>query len=273
MRTTGRLLPGLLVLVASCTYKEIPLPAPVVVDCSKSTLVVNQAAKTDASSCDKVDGSFTIGVTGGASPFVFSLDGGDFQPTATFAGLGPGYYSVVTRDANQCEKTISVEIAASGSNLTASAVATGDSECLTGNGSITITASGGTAPYTFQLDTDPATNTTGIFTGLKSGNHRITLRDTVNCLKTINVVVPRLATGTSYLNDIQPILAVNCALSGCHDGSTGSSTNWTVLSNVQAEAQTIKLRTGNRSMPLTGSLTQAQIDLIACWVDDGALDN
>jgi uncharacterized membrane protein len=40
-------------------------------------------------------------------------------------------------------------------------------------------------------------------------------------------------------------------------------------------AASVKLRTANKSMPPSGSsqLTQSQIDLIGCWVDDGALNN
>jgi len=35
----------------------------------------------------------------------------------------------------------------------------------------------------------------------------------------------------------------------------------------------MKARTQSRNMPKEGTLTQAEIDAIGCWVDDGALNN
>ena len=46
-----------------------------------------------------------------------------------------------------------------------------------------------------------------------------------------------------------------------------------IFANVQGNAGQIKTLTGNRTMPAEGSLTQAEIDMIACWVDDGAVAN
>lgn len=81
---------------------------------------------------------------------------------------------------------------------------------------------------------------------------------------------------TTYSMVIEPILAENCALPSCHDGSNPSLPDWTVVENVQQQAEEIQQRTGNRTMPPSGSnklLTSVQIANIACWVDNGALDN
>ena len=80
----------------------------------------------------------------------------------------------------------------------------------------------------------------------------------------------------SFQNEIKPILETNCIKSGCHNGDNVAVKNWSVFANVQAKAQEIKIRTGNKSMPRdiapTG-LPQEQIDLIACWVNQGAKNN
>lgn len=78
----------------------------------------------------------------------------------------------------------------------------------------------------------------------------------------------------SFQNDIKPIIETNCLInnSSCH-GMNPSLPNWAVFSEVQSRAATIKAKTQDRSMPKIGSLTQIQIDLIACWVDNGAKDN
>ncbi len=60
--------------------------------------------------------------------------------------------------------------------------------------------------------------------------------------------------------------------SDCH-GMNSSIPNWEIFSEVQSNAALIKTKTRDRSMPKIGSLTQSQIDLITCWVDQGAKNN
>jgi hypothetical protein len=62
-----------------------------------------------------------------------------------------------------------------------------------------------------------------------------------------------------------------CALSGCHDGRRRPDLR--LYERAKFYAKAIKSKTQDRSMPFEGSLTQEQIDVIACWVDDGALEN
>ena len=76
----------------------------------------------------------------------------------------------------------------------------------------------------------------------------------------------------SYSDDIVPLLEANCIKSGCHDGLSGPP-NWGVYSNVKEKAAKIKEFTQDGTMPADGTLTQQEIDLIACWVDNGALNN
>jgi SprB repeat len=259
---------GIFVL-AGCTYNDIPKSF---FDCSSSSLSVALVSKVDPTTCNAIDGSITVSAKGGVSPYAFSVNGSAFQTNATLPNLGPGSYAVIVQDANQCQSSIQVDLTAPNSTLEGIVATTADNQCLSDNGTISVTASGGTPPYSFQFETE-VPGSVSSFINLKSGSYTITLRDSLGCPKIINVLVPRGDTGTSYKTDIQPIIATNCAIPGCHNGDNGSSRNWTVFNNVQANAQNIKTRTGNRSMPLVGSLTQDQINLIACWVDDGAKNN
>lgn len=78
----------------------------------------------------------------------------------------------------------------------------------------------------------------------------------------------------SLANEIMPLLLAQCTFSGCHNGDNGSSRDWTQKENILEKASGIKTRTQNGSMPRSpGSLSQNEIDLIACWVDNGAKDN
>ena len=75
----------------------------------------------------------------------------------------------------------------------------------------------------------------------------------------------------TYSMNIAQIIETNCAISGCHAGTI--SPDFREFSTIQARAGRIRVRTQNRTMPKNGSLTQEEIDLIACWVDAGAPDN
>ncbi len=58
----------------------------------------------NSATCSDNSGSATISVTGGATPYSFSLNGTATTPTTgtTFAGLGAGTYTVVVTDNNGC---------------------------------------------------------------------------------------------------------------------------------------------------------------------------
>jgi len=80
--------------------------------------------------------------------------------------------------------------------------------------------------------------------------------------------------GTSFSQSVLPIIQANCAVSGCHAGQQQP----TLQSHTQisSNASKIKLRTSNGTMPPPqsgNSLTQEEIDAIACWVDAGAPNN
>lgn len=75
----------------------------------------------------------------------------------------------------------------------------------------------------------------------------------------------------SWQNDILPIMITSCATEKCHDGITRR--DWTNYDEVKRFSVSIKNRTQDKSMPFDGPLPQEQIDLIACWVNNGALNN
>lgn len=77
-------------------------------------------------------------------------------------------------------------------------------------------------------------------------------------------------TDVSYTNDIDPLLTQKCA--PCHIGG-GQFPDLTTYVSVSQNAELIKTVTQNGTMPQNGFLTQDQIDLIACWVGNGALNN
>ena len=73
----------------------------------------------------------------------------------------------------------------------------------------------------------------------------------------------------TFTATILPIISTSCAITGCHVPGTGRQ-NFMDNNTIKNNAEEIKERTQIRDMPRRGSLTQKQIDQIACWVDNGA---
>ncbi|MCW5912807.1 MAG: SprB repeat-containing protein [Cyclobacteriaceae bacterium] len=269
-RLAGVVLLVSLLAYAGCSSNDEPEP----VDCSTTDLAIALTSKSDPADCSTNNGTIVVSATGGAAPYQFSINAGTFGSSGTFNNLGPGSFSVAVKDANNCEKTLSaIVLLAPASPVAGASVIAAHTDCLTPNGSITINVTGGTPPYEYKIGTG-AFASTNVFSNLKAGNYTITVQDDANCSITINEAVASNTT-ISYTTDIAPIIQVNCIKSGCHNGDNGADKNWSVFSNVKEKALAIKARTGDRSMPQDSpnALTQAQIDMIACWVDSGAQNN
>ncbi len=79
----------------------------------------------------------------------------------------------------------------------------------------------------------------------------------------------------AFSANIAPILETKCALgSDCHgDGSVNGVGPLLTYTHAKNAASRMKAAVMSGAMPKTGSLTQAQINSIRCWVDNGALNN
>ncbi|MBS1553371.1 MAG: SprB repeat-containing protein [Bacteroidetes bacterium] len=232
-------------------------------------------SKQDASGCKAIDGSLVVAGSFGKPPYDYSVNGGVFQTNPQFGSLGAGTYSVEVKDANGCKKSIDVVIDAANSTLNATRVVVNNSQCAAPNGSITVTGTGGKPPY-FYLFGIGGFTPNNVLSNIKEGTYNVVVKDSEDCLKSFGVVVGRENMGIKYSTQIKPIFDLSCNVPNCHGAGTGPR-DWTVFANVSSQKDRIKLRTGNRTMPIIGNgisaLTQTQIDLIACWVDDGALNN
>jgi hypothetical protein len=89
-------------------------------------------------------------------------------------------------------------------------------------------------------------------------------------------------TTVSFAQQIKPIITSNCAIQGvndgCHNGDNGADLDWRVLGNFQQHSTEVKRRimlpkSNGDHMPREGVITAEQIQLIVCWVEQGAQDN
>ena len=242
------------------------------IDCSASSLQAAAGNIVDAS-CGLDNGNFELTISGGVAPFEFSVAGSGFQAigtgTSTVDGVASGNQAVTIRDGQGCTAMVNVNIAdVNNLALDTQLEAAG---CETSNGTITVNANGGKEPYSYSLD-GGAAQAENVFDGLAVGDYTALVTDDDGCETSVTVSV---LSGVSYNDQITPIIDTNCAKSNCHDGSNAAIPDWTDLATVQANAANIVTRTANGSMPPAGNdpLQPEQIQAIACWVDDGALDN
>ena len=261
-----------LLIYAGCSSDGEPEPF----DCAVSDLVL-QVLPTDIdnpASCNDT-GTITATATGGKAPLTYSLNNSTtFQSSPVFSGLGPGSYSITVKDGNNCTKSVSgITLAAPDSPDVDAPVTQPDTECDSDNGSITVTASGGSGNFTYAIG-GGSFQASNVFENLRAGNYVVSVKDELDCIVTVNATVPS-GTGVDYDNDILPIFRSKCEFSGCHP----TNGNWFDYSVASANAQKIKTRTGSKEMPLGGAsapggaLSDEQIALIACWVDHGAPKN
>jgi hypothetical protein len=260
---------SILFFAFSCTNRDVPR----VVDCNTSDLAILMSTKTAPSGCNATDGEIVVTSTGGKQPYSYSINGAAFQASGNFTALGSGDFSITVKDADLCQRTVSVNLPALNSTLTGTLKATANSGCSVANGSIAVTASLGVGPYQYQLNTNGFVSS-ATFSGLAAGTYNISIKDSKGCIKALAGAVETAPTSISYANEISTILTASCALPSCHAAGSPRG-DWTTYDNVKARSATIKARTANKSMPPAGStaLTQAQIDLIGCWVTGGAPNN
>ncbi|MEO7977342.1 T9SS type A sorting domain-containing protein [Flavobacterium sp.] len=129
----------------------------------------------------------TIGVTGGRSPYQYSLDGVNFQTNNFFENLDPGTYAIYIKDNYGCIVT-SEKIVTPLPSLAVTYLKI-DNTCFgTSNGKIEVKTTGGKSPYTYSMN-GSSYKTSNIFTNLASGTYNITVKDALGCFVTYPVFI------------------------------------------------------------------------------------
>ncbi len=160
-------------------------------------------------------GSVTVAANGGTAPYQYNINGGAFQPSGLFINLTAGVYSIVARDASNCETIIPVTITTPANSLSVSITSLTDVACAgQANGSATVTAIGGTLPYSYSWNTTPGQSTITAI-DLAAGNYTVTTKDASGC------AIPLTLTIKEPLPLAVTISGTNVS---CFGGSTGTAT-------------------------------------------------
>ncbi len=140
---------------------------------------------TTPSSCTTATGSCTLTITGGSLPYSVQFYSSPIQATATPSGLAPGNYYFTVTDAVGCTQSGTVTIPpvdAISLSFTATAAT-----CIAADGAVSVSASGGVAPYTYSWSTGA---TTAGLVGVPYGNYTTTVTDANGCTATNCHLVP-----------------------------------------------------------------------------------
>jgi large repetitive protein len=135
------------------------------------------------------NGQITVIASGGMSPYTYSIDSAAPQASAVFPSLNSGYFSFEVTDFAGCTFSLRVLVPQQAA-LTASVVSRVWSNCApAATGSLTITASGGSTPYTYYLD--GMINVGTVFSNLAGGYHEISVLDNAARWYNFTELVPR----------------------------------------------------------------------------------
>ncbi|MFC5409367.1 hypothetical protein ACFPMF_08625 [Larkinella bovis] len=146
---------------------------PVVVANCCINFALNQV--TSNAHCGQSDGGATITASGGTAPYTYAWSQG--ASTSVVSGLAPGSYSVVVTDAIGCSTTALVTIGnVAGPQL--AVISTTPATCVGATGVASVTASGGTTPYSYTWSTGA---TGSVLNGVVAGTYSVTVADATGC--------------------------------------------------------------------------------------------
>ncbi|MDQ3108856.1 MAG: T9SS type A sorting domain-containing protein, partial [Bacteroidota bacterium] len=195
------------------------------------------------SSC-AVNGEATVNIVSGTGPYTYLWTPGNFT-TATITGLAAGSYSVIVTDACSSVASATVTITQD-APLTGTATATSPN-CPNMQGTGTVIAAGGTAPYTYLWQPSNATTST---TNLFPGNYHIIVGEARGCFISVYDTVPPAASLWSYITTVPSNCILQSGEAIVH--AFGGSPPYTYLwSNATTNDTASGLAGGNYSVTVT----------------------
>jgi hypothetical protein len=139
------------------------------------------------------DGTLTATATNGTIPYMYSIDGVNFQPSGFFGSLAAGNYSVVVLDNNGCSVIVN-ELIEEPAAINIQVLSLVGASCGQQNGSVELSGSGGTGGLTYFINTS-GQGGNGSFSNLAAGSYNFTVKDSNNCKKDTLIVIPESSPG------------------------------------------------------------------------------
>jgi gliding motility-associated-like protein len=222
---------------------------------ANATVIIQQPAaalsnsvQSASTSCGLNNGSSSCITSGGTAPYTYQWSNGNTSNNQT--GLTSGLYTVTVTDAQQCTTSQSTVIATS-SSPTIATVSIQQPPCNgQATGSITLTATSGLPPYSYQWSNGSSNSNT--LNNLGTGNYTVTITDQAGCsISAVNTI-----TAPSAIN-IQLVSQQNIKCYGNNSGeleitSSGGTGNLNYLWSNGTTANVISnLTAGNYTVTVT----------------------
>ncbi|MBK8845182.1 MAG: SprB repeat-containing protein [Bacteroidetes bacterium] len=155
------------------------------------------------------NGSINLSISGGFAPYLFLWS--NAASTQNLVGLAAGTYTVTVTDANGCTKTASQILTQPSTFDVIISNFTNVSCNGASNGTINITASGGTTPYGYVWSNG---STIQNQTGLVAGTYTVTVTDANGCTKTASQILTQPSTFDVIISNFTNV--------GCNGASNGT---------------------------------------------------
>ena len=164
-------------------------------------LFVKLISVQDIKCADDKNGSITIDVTGGVSPYSYKWSNGDSTKNVT--NISAGDYSVTVSDANGNKQILSSKIAqpsaiVAQSNLTKNLLCNSDN-----SGAIQVTITGGKQPYKYLWS---SSQTTEDLSNIPAGDYALTITDGSGCKQTVKATITQPVAFTSKIAEVKNVL-------------------------------------------------------------------
>ncbi len=234
-------------------------------------MVLIDDVQIDDALCDGGNGQITVVASGGAMPYGYSIDNGqNFQSSNIFNGLTSGAYNIVVQDVNGCEATQTLNITSSGLPVIDN-VAVTSTNCGESDGTIEITASGGTPTYQFSIDGGMTFQGSNLFEDLAAGTYDVVIKDFSGCETATTATIPQTA-------DLMPEIILDGSPTICPGQSVGlyageyAAYEWSTgetSSTVSADGAGIYNVTVTDASGCTGTATQTILEVNPFTVDAG----
>ena len=211
-------------------------------------VLIAGASATDASCNGFSDGTATVVGSGGTPPYDYQWDSNaGNQATQTATGLSAGTYSVVVTDANGCTATTSATV---GEPPVLTAVATATDASCNGfsDGTVDLTVSGGTPPYSYSWSTGA---TTQDLSGVSAGTYSVVVTDANGCTANASATVgepPALIAGATSTDASCNGFSDGTATASASGGTPPYDYQWDASAGSQTTATAVGLFAGTYSV-------------------------
>ncbi|MGB1317024.1 MAG: LamG-like jellyroll fold domain-containing protein, partial [Flavobacteriales bacterium] len=209
-------------------------------------LIASSVVDSNATCNGAANGGATASATGGTAPYTYAWN--NSATTASITGILAGTYNVTITDANGCTSTSSATVTEP-TMLVATSVIDSNTTNGSSNGGATVSATGGTSPYTYSWSNSA---TTASITGVMAGTYSTTVTDANGCSKVVSSIITNSNGPVASITIDSNVTCNGLSNGGASVSATGGTAPYTYAwSNSATTASITGLVAGTYSVTIT----------------------